>query len=94
METVTRGVPQGSVLCLVLFSIFISDLDEGTESTLSKSANELGGVAYTSEGCATIHQDLDRLESWTGKNWITFNKSKCRVLLLGRNSHVSVQVRG
>ena len=71
-------------------------MDEGLECNLSKFANgtKLGGEADTSEGCAAFQQDLDRLESWTGKNWITFNKSECRVLLLGRNSHVSVQVRG
>ena len=87
---VTTGVPWGLLLNLVLFNIFVSDLDEGIESTLSEFAEdtELGGVADTLEGFATIQPDLDRLEMWVERNLMRFHKSKCRVLRLGRNNHV------
>ena len=56
---------------------------------------KLGGVADTTEGCATIHQDLDRLESWAERNLMRFNECKYRVLHLGEitvciNTYITV----
>ena len=74
----------------VLFNILVSNLDEGIKSTLSKFAGDtrLRGVADTLEGCATIQKDLDRFESWSGRNLMGFNKSNCRVLHLARNNYI------
>ena len=85
---ISSSVLQGLVLGLVLFNIFISDLDEGIASTLTKFADDknLGGMTDIPEGCAAIQQDLDRLESCAERNQMRFTKSKCGVLYLGRNN--------
>lgn len=62
-QSVTRAIPQGSILSPALFNIFVSDLDVGTKTTLMKFAEntKMSGEVDMPEGKATLQEYLD---SW------------------------------
>ncbi|GAB0186668.1 mitochondrial enolase superfamily member 1 [Grus japonensis] len=85
---VMSSVPQGLVLGLALFNIFVGDMDSGIECTFSKFADDikLCGVVNTLEGRDAIQRDLDRLQRWAHANCMKFSKAKCKVLHVGRGN--------
>ena len=80
-RSMTNYIPQGSQLGLIIFNIFISDLDSEIDCTLSKFANDikLCGTVDTPKGWDAIQKDLDRFEQWAQVNLRRFNKSKSKV---------------
>ncbi len=63
---VASGVPQGSVLGLLMLIIYINDLDCDIVSKLVKFPDDtkLGNRADTLENVSNIQTDLNRIVNW------------------------------
>jgi len=81
-------VPKGLALGLVWFNTFISDLVDGAEYTLSKSAMIQSWEQWLIHQAVVLpfRGDISKLGKWADRNLMKLNKWKWQVLPLGRNS--------
>lgn len=82
---VLSGIPQGSILGPILFTIFINDLPEGIHSCCHIFADDT--KIYNSANNHTILQnDINLLQKWAEKWCLFFNESKCKVMHAGKKN--------
>ena len=82
---VRSGIPQGSVLGPTLFIIYINDLPETVESMVHSFADDTKNYRKiaTENDCVELQKDLDILQEWSHKWFLSFNAKKCKVMRLG-----------
>ena len=85
---VTSGVPQGSILGPLLFTLFINDLLDkaayGVKVALYTNDTKLYRNVSSAEHCDLIQDTLSNMHIWLQHNNIRFNTSKCKVLTVTR----------
>ena len=80
------GVPQGTVLCPLLFSLYLNDISSALESEIRLFADDC--VCYREikdeEDTMKFQRDIDCLGSWARKWGMRFQPVKCNMMQLTR----------
>ena len=83
---VLSGVPQGTVLGPLLFSLYINDIMVGIESAIRLFADD--SVCYchidNTEDTSKLKKDIDQLGKWARKWGMRFQPVKCNIIQLTR----------
>src|SRR5580692_13188906 len=76
---------------ILLFLIFINDLDVGIDSKLVKFADDtkLGRGVATEQEVEILRADLQKIFQWSVDWQMLFNTDKCTVLHMGKNNKES-----
>ena len=97
---VLSGVPQGTVLGPLLFSLYINDISSDIESEIRLFVDDC--VCYREindeEDTMKLQRDIDRLGSWARKWGMRFHPVKCNMMQLTRKRikkiHASYTLEG
>lgn len=85
---VTSGIPQGSVLGPVLFTLYVNDLPDVVTGAVQLFADDMKiyrGIR-SSVDHDELQRDLDRLARWSETWLLPFNVAKCSTLHLGQGN--------
>ncbi|KAJ3662053.1 hypothetical protein Zmor_006420 [Zophobas morio] len=82
---VLSGVPQGSVLGPLLFTIYTADLARVIKCPFTLFADDLK-VYNTCVNCDLINADVNTVSKWAHEWLLPLNRDKCCILHLGSNN--------
>jgi len=84
-QSITCGVPQGSILVPLLFSIYINDLPKASNFTTRLFADNTALIIHD-KNLETLNvnitSELIKVEKWLNANKISLNYSKTKYLLI------------
>ena len=87
-ENVTSGIPQGSVLGPILFTIFINDMPDQVKSVMKLFADDakICRAIESMDDVETLQADIDKLFYWSRKWQLPLNISKCKIIHYGKKN--------
>ena len=84
-SNVTSGIPQGSIMGLTLFAIYINDLPNCLTSQCKMFADDLK-IYNKSFNHDIVQMDINNMLKWSSNWCLYFNTNKCNVLHCGENN--------
>ena len=86
-QPVTSGIPQGSVLGPILFTIFINDMPDVVSSFKKLFADDtkIFRAIESLDDISGIQEDINKLFEWSVKWQLPFNIGKCKVIHYGKD---------
>ena len=83
---VTSGIPQGSVLGLIIFILYINDLPENIVSNVYIFADDtkVFKTINSPNDQHTLQNNLNYLTSWSSKWLLRFHPDKCNLMHIGK----------
>ena len=87
-STVMSGIPQGSIIGPILFTLFVNDLPQNISSIISMFADDTKlFLPLTSDSSyEDLCSDLNYLQEWAVRMQMKFHPSKCKVMHLGKDN--------
>ena len=88
LDFAQTGIPQGSVLGPILFTIFINDMPDIVESTMKLFADDakIFKAIESFDDINVIQDDIDKLLKWSTEWQLPLNVSKCKCIHYGKNN--------
>ena len=87
-KPVLSGVPQGSILGPILFTLFVNNIPDEISNIISMYADDtkVYAAVISDAESHSLADDLKAAQEWAQKMQMKFNQAKCHVMHLGRNN--------
>ena len=86
-ETITAGIPQGSVLGLLLFSVYVNDMPRQPGIQIALFAEDTAVFTsdrYEERADLRLQRQLDSLGDWSDSWKVSLNETKSVAVLLSK----------
>ena len=89
-KNVISGVPQGSVLGPMLFTLYVWDVPQVVKCIVSMFADDTKLYTVLTDRNSNLKLNNDRasMQTWSSRMQMAFNIEKCKVLHLGSNNPI------